>query len=379
MAMLENDDDKEAYDSLTNRPPNEDLSLEGQAEAALSDDGDMTAAPPPAPPSLRQSVMDRISQNISPNPKDPLAGTPEMQAFDKRQAALLDFRKAQMQANAQNNLGQALSQAAQGANTPVQDNSLFKNIEDQNKVLSRGAEQDEDRRARVANQIENRLSRQDSTKIRDQYLASAATNKADQKKASSQDSAYSKLIAQAQTARGAPAVSQAEKDLYASQKADSLASLYGDPNKLSQAQSQLLSSEIAKMATGGVPSIHELEGLTPGTINGKLSVWASKLINKPTPANAGAFIKQYQDYAHALTKDARGVIKSNYGRLGDAYKSQISPEQFDSFDKTYVNRFAPMEEAEKASAPSKAGQIVNYQGKTYRVGDDGDTLNEVIP
>lgn len=154
MAMLENDDDKEAYDSLTNRPPNEDLSLEGQAEAALSDDGDMTAAPPPAPPSLRQSVMDRISQNTGQRP--PLENDPLLQSFDKNQAQVQDLRKAQMQANSLTNIGQAISQAAQGANAPVQDNSLFKNIEDQNKTLSRGAEDDLRQRQRVIQAIESR-------------------------------------------------------------------------------------------------------------------------------------------------------------------------------------------------------------------------------
>ncbi len=143
--------------------------------------------------------------------------------------------------------------------------------------------------------------------------------------------------------RGNPAVQQAEKDVYASQKANALLKIAapdGDLNKVTPQMAALLRNEIGKIATGGVPGVHELDALDPKTLAGSMaSVW-QKLSNEPTPENAGAFLKQYKDYADSLTKDAKGVITDRYGRIINSRKSQLTDDQYNTLQDNYVNRFS---------------------------------------
>lgn len=142
------------------------------------------------------------------------------------------------------------------------------------------------------------------------------------------------------SARGDPAVAQAEKDIYATQKANSLVDLYGDPDKLSQKQVNLLAQEVGKIASGGTPSMHELDGITPGTLQGSLSDAWSKLSNSPTKANAGEFVKQYQDYANTVSQDAKKVIQDKYGRVIESNKRRLNPDDYNALQQNYVNRFS---------------------------------------
>lgn len=139
-----------------------------------------------------------------------------------------------------------------------------------------------------------------------------------------------------ESARGNSAVQQAQKDMYAASKAKSLATLYGDPNKLSQSQVSLLVSEIGKIAQGGVPSMHELDLITPNTLQGRFSKQWSALANDPTPANAGKFVKQYMDYASTLEKDAKTVVKDKYTRVLEAKKGDLDAKDYDVLREQYI-------------------------------------------
>lgn len=184
--------------------------------------------------------------------------------------------------------------------------------------------------------------------IRAKALAGEADDRADRRKTAAdakvkgdQDKAMTTTRQLLESARGNPAVAQAEKDIYAADKAKSLANLYGDPNKLSMPQVRLLAAEIGKIASGGVSSQHELEGITPNSLTGRLSDVASKLTNEPTPANAAAFVKQYQDYANQLSKDAQKVITDKYGRVIEGSKKQLGDDNYKALQDNYVNRFKP--------------------------------------
>jgi hypothetical protein len=154
-----------------------------------------------------------------------------------------------------------------------------------------------------------------------------------------QDKALQSAQQLLESARGNPAAAQAEKDLYAAKKADSLANLYGDPAKLSMQQVRLLASEVGKIASGGTPSMHELEGITPSTLTGKLSEVVSKFTNEPTAANAAAFVKQYQDYTKQLAKDAKEVIRDKYGRVIESRRNQLGDVGYQMLKDNYLNRF----------------------------------------
>lgn len=170
-----------------------------------------------------------------------------------------------------------------------------------------------------------------------------------QKETDKQNAATKSTTALLEGARGQPAVAQAEKDIYAASKANSLANLYGDPNKLSPQQAQLLSAEVAKIASGGQSTQAELDALNPHTMNAGMAKIVQKFTNEPSQANAGAFIKQYQDYANALTQDAQKVITDKYGRVIESVKGQIGPDNYNTLKNQYVNRFADAQAAAQAT------------------------------
>jgi len=154
-------------------------------------------------------------------------------------------------------------------------------------------------------------------------------------KAGSQD--VQQTLQLLESARGNSEVQQAQKDMYSAQKAKSLVNMYGDPNKLSTAQVQLLSSEVAKIAQGGVPSMHELDALTPNTLESRFASTWGKLNNNPTPANAAAFVKQYADYASTLEKDAKAVVADKYSRVLNSKRSKLSDADYQTLKQNYLD------------------------------------------
>lgn len=158
-----------------------------------------------------------------------------------------------------------------------------------------------------------------------------------------------------ESARGNPAAAQAERDIYAATKAKSLMNLMGDPNNLSNQMVNLLHQELAKIATGGVPSQHELEGLDSGALKGKLAGVYQVFSNKPTPANAGAFLKQYDQYANALTGDAQKFIKDKYGRILESRRNRLGERNYGDFKQQYLDRF--LNEAKEAPQQPAADAV----------------------
>lgn len=184
-------------------------------------------------------------------------------------------------------------------------------------------------------------------------------DKADTAAEAKQTQAYNQTVQQLEQMRGSPAAGQAEKDIYAAQKANSLTKLFapdGDLNKLTDAQSKLLQLEVGKIAAGGQASEAELNSLDPATLTGKMSKVWGQLSNSPTPANAGAFLKSYQDYGNALSKDAQSVIEDRYGRVINSKKSQFTPEQAQTLNDQYINRFK--DAAFAAKSPQNQAQTI---------------------
>lgn len=180
------------------------------------------------------------------------------------------------------------------------------------------------------------------------------------KQATAQDKSLQSTQQLLESARGNPAAAQAEKDIYAADKAKSLVNMYGDPNKLSMPQVHLLAAEIGKIAAGGATTQSELQAITPDTLKGRMSKYVSNLTNNPTPANAGAFVKQFQDYSEALTKDAQKVIQDKYGRIIESRKGQLGDTNYKALQDNYINRFknnqAPSGEGSAAAASPAPAQ-----------------------
>jgi len=165
-------------------------------------------------------------------------------------------------------------------------------------------------------------------------------DKSEQKKIHDQDQALQSTTQLLESARGNPAVAQAEKDLYAADKANGLLKLYPDPNKIPREMVNLYTQELGKIASGGTPTQHELEGITPNNLQGPLRAFYQKLSNNPTPANLGEFIKANQRYTNQLADDARKVIKDKYGRVIESRKSALGDDNYSRLNNQYIDRFS---------------------------------------
>lgn len=174
--------------------------------------------------------------------------------------------------------------------------------------------------------------------------------------AKGQAKAYTDVSKQLEMMRGNPAVQQAERDIYSSDKAQGLINLYPDVNKLSPSQVRLLAQEVGKIASGGAPTEHELQGITPDTFKGQLANITQIFTNAPSKANAGEFIKQYKDYLNVLRGDAQHTITDRYGRILNAQKSHLNQGDYDTLNGLYLNRF------ENPNQPSPASQGLVGQG-----------------
>lgn len=145
-----------------------------------------------------------------------------------------------------------------------------------------------------------------------------------------------------ESARGNPEVMQAQKDMLAAQKLKSLIPPGSDPDKVSPQKFALAVSEVGKMATGGVPTTHELQDLNPATLSGGLATAWQKLTNAPTPANKGEFLKEYMDYANEIDKTAKSVVHEKYSRVLDSRRKSIGEDNYSTLHANYVK---PLEDS----------------------------------
>jgi hypothetical protein len=89
------------------------------------------------------------------------------------------------------------------------------------------------------------------------------------------------------------------------------------------------------------------------------SVW-SKLSNQPSPANAGAFVKQYMTYLKDLNDNANQVVQDKIGRVIESKKNVLGDENYKTLNEQYLN---PVQEK---NAESSAKTVVKkgYNPKT---------------
>lgn len=275
-------------------------------------------------------------------------------------------QKATNEANLTTNLGRAFSNLARGGLDPKDNSDLYSGIQKQNEAAPTQVAAALGRRASVVKAIGQMQGRQAAAKTAAEAKVEAAQTAADAKAAAGSEKAgdkqtknFDETVKFLEQMRGSPAVSQAEKDLYASKKAQSLidrAAPDGNLDKLSHGQAKLMLTEVAKMASGGVPSMQELKDLDPGTLRGSIATAWGQLINEPTEAKLGSFLKQYKDYADALSKDAQDTIKDRYSRIIGTRRDNFSDDQNAKLDALYMNRFD-----DKNKKDSRAPQFVKMK------------------
>lgn len=190
--------------------------------------------------------------------------------------------------------------------------------------------------------------------LKQDLAETAGSNKA----TAAQSKAKQEAMTFLESSRTTPDVRQALLDRYSASKAELLLKKK-DLNSLSSNEVQLLASELGKIATGGVPTSEELKALTPNTLMGVLSKEYSKVINKPTPANAGAFLQRYKDYLGDLKKNANSVISNKVGRVIEAKKRELGPDAYNDLQETYKDMLNPdaVDEQQSKNADNDAEAV----------------------
>lgn len=135
------------------------------------------------------------------------------------------------------------------------------------------------------------------------------------------------------------------------QNAKELIAMYPDPNKMPQAQVALLAHEMSKIASGGVGTEGGVHQLMPSTGVGTFQKALSYVLNEPTPANFGKFIKENSGYLEGLQKNARNVFGSAVQAKMQAYKNRVSPEDLADYREQY-KEYLP---SDKSLAENSAG------------------------
>lgn len=172
---------------------------------------------------------------------------------------------------------------------------------------------------------------------------------------------------QLESMRGQAGVIQAEKDLLATNKVNALFKDYPDLDEIPDAQVNVVISEIAKIAQGGVPTGHEMDSLKPNTPESKLTKLWGQLTNEPTSANLGAYLKEFQKYNSSLQKVAQDTITDRYGRILRTNKDKLTPERYKKYESEYINRFQPKEESSSdTTSTGPYGDTTERNGKQYK-------------
>lgn len=386
----DDEEDKDAYSSVTNQPSKPELSIPGQIQSTLDSGDDPNAldldAASKADPKVQQYISQLLAgKNASSSSDDPL-----MQQYDQKEKDLQGFRQAQMQANAMNNIGQSFAQAAQGANAPVQNTALYKNIEDQNKIVSKGAEEDLDRRQKVTNAIEQRKSREqiagDSQALRGQIASDSLAGRQAQASAvaSSKADAEENKMSQAlkddldpNKARGGNLASNQKRVDSADRVKALLAQVHNNPDP--RQMEELAISTQSLLSNSGSPGAEQVRALIPQTALGSANKFVEWISNNPTGTGQQAFVTRMAETVDRERSLAQQQVqKAQTQRLSAHSKFQSKyPDSYNAITRSYgLSGDSEGDDGSEASSPN-VGKIVNHNGKMYRVGTDGDSLEEV--
>jgi hypothetical protein len=399
----ENDDDEDTqpYESVSDRKPLINVSPRD---------------------AVKQAIMSKmVGKNVDTSnvdddsSDDEISSDPLMKDYEGTQADVEKMRKAKLESDYMNNLGAAATQIARGADKPIENNALYERMAKQGDQLLQGTEQDKERRAKVMSAIEQRKSREqvaaDNRDSREFMSEQNRLGRLDQYKMHAQDIA-------ARNKDKFDAKTEAQVNKWTSQMKDDL-----DPNKarggnlasnqkrvdnaqriealLSQVHNnpdprqmeELAISSQALLSSSGTPAAEQVKALIPHTAMSSANAFREWLTNNPTGTGQQEFVKRMaetvereKDLANQQVQKAQRQRLSAYGRFKDA-----DPETYNAILNSYgLGEGEEKEEKKKSESTSsgptqnkpqgngRAGQLVKVRGKMYRVGADGDSLEEVM-
>lgn len=147
--------------------------------------------------------------------------------------------------------------------------------------------------------------------------------------------------------RGKQALMLAQRNLMAVKNAQKMLQEFPDTNKWTAQQVALFNSEIAKIATNGVPTEGMVNELTNPTAAASMSKLASKIINVPVGAQQGKFIALNKQYLDGLSDVANQTIRDNLGNTIKSYQPKLGNDAYKNLvyrHSDMLGLFSPAEE-----------------------------------
>jgi hypothetical protein len=212
--------------------------------------------------------------------------------------------------------------------------------------------------ARIFAAEENRKDRQDNKKLF-----------ANQKRSAEQSKAYTALRERVESFRGNAKAQQASKDVLAADKALQMVE-HKDPNSLTMQDLRLLSEELGKIASGGVPGEHGVQQLMPNNLKTKFAEMQNFMLSKPSDAQAGEYIARNMEYLKDMRGVAQNALDSYQLNIAKGYKNRVSSDDWDEFKSDYPTLFNKSENEHSSNEVErldpKSGKIVVYDAKTKK-------------
>lgn len=200
-----------------------------------------------------------------------------------------------------------------------------------------------------------------------------ASNKRSDKTSDTQNKAYKTLVDSADNFRGNAAAGQANKNLLAADNALSMVN-GRDLDSLSQQQVQLFTDELAKIATGGVPSEGGTQALMPSNLSTQIAKMQNYLTSNPSPSKAGAYIRDNIAYLNELRANSQGMVDTYRRNKAMGSRALVSPDQLSEYNDRYNLNAKPSTQTNASpngSPPAAASKpkTVTQNGHTYTLND----------
>jgi hypothetical protein len=118
--------------------------------------------------------------------------------------------------------------------------------------------------------------------------------------------------------------------------------------------------EVQKIAQSGAPTEGGLNKFDPNTFTGELANAWQRVSNKPTGANASAFLKQYKDYLNGM-KQTTGSLVANYNHsVLDTKGRKLQPDVLQNYLESdyvspYEQYYTGKQKSTNAQAPAQQG------------------------
>lgn len=202
----------------------------------------------------------------------------------------------------------------------------------------------------------------DTAAYREQLLGAKQTA-AGNKASADQNKAYTEAVQKVQTFRGNRAAQQASMDVLSADKALNLVK-NKDLNTLTTQDLRLLEGEIAKIATGGVPTEHGVETLMPNNLKTKWAEMKNFLLSNPTDANSAAYIKKNLKYLEDMKETSKNTLYKYQTAIAKPYKNRLAESDFKDLTSDIETNYGP-KSVSGAKKDNKVDAYAQQNGLDY--------------